>query len=294
MPHRYEKIDFKRTLASIPADVIEILQEYEDKQNAKDFGDLKNGLRKGKCYLCGQDLDNCDPANPCYHFLLNPRLKKAAREALFSKPVSFIHLYTYLAWVANSEKPFVNINDILSDIVSNRVFEASIRYKNIEWYFEYKQTDFEGHQGAKVGASPHYHFQMKVDDNVTASFNNCHVQFTTYDFQYFEMIKQDAVVVDPQFASGLETLKQSVRVTGYPNGLVEFEELLSAEELYITKIIPGTISKQQIEEIGNIFSNSELLIYQIIENLNKEKGCSIQYALFSRKIDNPLIKSRRN
>ncbi len=294
MPHRYENIDFKRTLASIPMDVREILQEGEDERNAKDFEALKKGLSKGECYLCGKKIEECDPANPCLHFLLNPRLKKVAREALFSKPVSFIHLYTYLAWVANTEMPFVNINDILSDIVNNRIFEGTIRYKNIEWSFTYKPTDLEGHQGAKVGALPHYHFQMKVDNNVTASFNNCHIQFTPYDFQYFEMIKQDAVVIDPQFASGLETLKQSVIVNGYPNGQVEFEELISAEERYITKILPGTISKQQIEEIGDIFSNSKLLIYQIIEKLNKEKGYSIQYALFSRKIDNPILKSRRD
>lgn len=75
--------------------------------------------------------------------------------------------------------------------------------------------------------------------------------------------------------------------------MVEFEELISAEEQYITKIVPGTISKEQIEEIGGIFSNSELHTYQIIENLNKEKGYSIQYALFSRRIDNPILKSRR-
>jgi len=287
-------IDFKRTLASIPEDVREMLQSEEGKQNAKDFEKLKIGLSKGECYLCGQTLENCDLANSCFHFLLNPKLKKVAREALFSKPVSFIHLYTYLAWVTNTEIPFVNINDILSDIVNNRVFEGSIRYKNIEWSFCYKQTDFEGHQGTKCGNLPHYHFQMKVDDNVIINFNNTHIQFTSYDFFCMEMLKQDAVAIDPQFASGLEVLKQSVRVNVFSNGMVEFEELISAEDEYITLIIPGTISKAQIEEIGDIYNNSQLFVHQIIENLNKQKGYSIQYALFSRKINNPLLKSRRD
>lgn len=294
MPHRYANIDFKQTIASIPDDVKELLQADEDKQNAADFEALKKGLLKGECYLCGQKLENCDPANPCFHFLLNPRLKKVAREALFSKPVSFINLYTYLAWVANTEIPFVNINDILNDIVNNRVFEGTIRYKNIEWSFSYKQTDFEGHQGAKCGNLPHYHFQMKVDGKVIINFNNTHIQFDAYDFFYMEMLRQDAVTIDPQFASGLEALKQSVRINGYSNGMVEFEELISAEEEYITKIVPGTISKTQIEEIGYIYSNSQMHIYQIIEDLNKERGYSIQYALFSRKIDNPILKSRRD
>lgn len=196
MPYRYANIDFKRTLASIPEEERELLQAYEDKQNAADFEALKKGLSRGECYLCGKKLEECDPANPCFHFLLNPRLKKVAREALFSKPVSFIQLYTYLAWVANTETPFVNINDILSDVINNRIFEGSIRYKNIEWSFSYKLSDFEGHKGTKHGDFPHYHFQMKVDDKVVVYFNN-HIQFDQNDFFYMEMLRQDAITIDP-------------------------------------------------------------------------------------------------
>lgn len=70
---------------------------------------------------------------------------------------------------------------------------------------------------------------MKVDDKVIVYFNN-HIQFDQNDFFYMEMLRQDAITIDPQFASGLEVLKQSVRVNGYHNGVVEFEELISAEE----------------------------------------------------------------
>ncbi len=294
MPHRFANIDWKRTFASLPDDVIEKFQTNEDEQNAKDFESLKGGLSNGNCYRCGKKIENCDPTTPCFHFLLNPRLKKVARESLFSKPVSFIHLYTYLAWVANTEKPFYNINDILYDIANNRIFECSIRYNNIEWSFSFKQTDFEGHKGKNYGNLPHYHFQMKVDGNVIISYNSTHILFSDYDFFIFEMVKQNAIAIDSQFASGLEFLKQSVRVNDYPNGVIEFVELITAEEEYITRIVPGTLSTTQIKEIGDIYSNSKLHIYQIIDDLNKVNRYSIKYAVFLRKLDNPLKKSIRD
>lgn len=125
MPHRFENIDFKRTFESLPKDIVALQQRKENKQNEMNFVALCESLKHNKCYLCGQSLEYNDVSAPCFHFLLNPKLKRNCREALFSKPVSFIKLYTYLAWVANSSQPFENVNDIISDILPNRIFETN-------------------------------------------------------------------------------------------------------------------------------------------------------------------------
>ncbi len=294
MPHRFENIDFKRTFESLPKDVIALLQRREDKQNEKDFSALCDSLKQNKCYLCGQSLEYNDVSTPCFHFLLNPKLKRNCREALFSKPVSFIKLYTYLAWVANSNQPFENVNDIISDILPSRIFETTIRYKNIEWSFSFKKSDIEGHPDAKIGGLPHYHFQMTVDGNTVVNYNNCHIQFTPEDFLYFEMIRQNAVKVDPQFAAGLESLKNSVQVNILPDGGVEFIEFISEDELHRTYVLKGTITHDQINEIGELVGASKMEVYQIIDKLNMENGYNIKYGVLSAKRDNPVVKARRD
>lgn len=294
MPHRFDNIDFKRTFESLPKDVVALLQRNEDEQNERRFAALCDSLKHDKCYLCGQSLEYNDESTPCFHFLLNPKLKKKHREALFSKPVSFIKLYTYLAWVANSDQPFENVNDIISDILPSRIFETTIRYKNIEWSFSFKRSDLEGHPDAKIGGLPHYHFQMTVDGNTIVSYNNCHIQFAPEDFLCFEMIRQNAVKVDPQFAAGLEFLKDNVFVNVLPEGGVEFIEFISEEELHRTYVLKDTITHEQIREIGDLYSTSELEIYQIIDKLNVEKGYNIKYGVLSAKRDNPVVKARRD
>lgn len=46
MPHRFQKIDWKKTLDSIPKDVADLLQKGFDEQNEKDFISLSTFLSK--------------------------------------------------------------------------------------------------------------------------------------------------------------------------------------------------------------------------------------------------------
>ena len=52
MPHRFQKVDWKKTLDSIPKDVADLLQKGFDEQNEKDFISLCTSLKQGKCSLC--------------------------------------------------------------------------------------------------------------------------------------------------------------------------------------------------------------------------------------------------
>ena len=108
------------------------------------------------------------------------------------------------------------------------------------------------------------------------------------------MIRQNAVKVDPQFAAGLEFLKDNVFVNVLPEGGVEFIEFISEEELHRTYVLKDTITHEPIREIGDLYSMSDLEIYQIIDKLNVEKGYNIKYGVLSAKRDNPVVKARRD
>lgn len=110
---------------------------------------------------------------------------------------------------------------------------------------------------------------------------------------YFEMIRQNAIQIDPQYASGLDMLKGILQVSVLPNGLVEFVETISEEEAHITYVVPETINQEQLLEVGKIFENSNMEVYQIIDELNIEKGYNIKYYVFSRMKDNPIKKAKR-
>lgn len=295
MPHRFENIDFIRTLNSIPKDVIELFQRQEDERNKRDFIALCASLKEGKCSICGHALDHYDESSPCFHLLLNPQIKRKMWEQLFNKPISIIKLHTYLSWVANSDKPFENINDLPSDPLSNHLFESTIRYKNIEWSFSLKKGDYEGHKGKQVGSASHYHFQMTVNGNVVIPYNKTHIQFEPYDFLYFEMKKQNAITVDLQYAAGMDSLRDKLRVSVIPVAhSVIFDEFISEEEIQRTIVSLATISPDQIQEIGECFSNSDNQVYQIIDYLNSCKGYKILYNVFALIKDNPVKKARRD
>ena len=109
---------------------------------------------------------------------------------------------------------------------------------------------------------------------------------------YFEMIRQNAIKIDPQYASGLDMLKGILQVN-VSNGFVEFVETISEEEAHITYVVLETITQEQLLEVGNIFENSNMEVYQIIDKLNIEKGYNIKYCVFSRMKDNPIKKAKR-
>lgn len=294
MPHRFEHIDWKRTLESLPQDFIDQQQKLEDEMNAKDYQELCDSLKLKQCSLCGHSLDYCDEDSPCFHVLLNPQIKKKVWNKLFSKPVSFFKLYSYLAWVANSDQPFTNINDMPCDSDGNILFESTIRYKNIEWSFSFKKGDFEGHVGKKAGETSHYHFQMTTDGNVVIRYNKTHIPFTPEDFLKFEMIRQKVAIPDPQYAAGMASLREKMKVSVYNSGHVVFTEYMSEEMSHLTFIRAGTITIEQIGEIGDIYSSSDLEIYQIIDSLNSNKGYNIQYEVYELPRENPVKKATRD
>lgn len=293
MPHRFENIDFKRTLASIDEETRLQLEQADRDQNAKDFERLKTNLSKGKCYLCNQDISYTDPANPCFHWLINPNIDISLLRSFLSKEQSFFRMYTYLAWVANSDTPLININDTFDYDKNKRIFEGTVRYKEIEWSFSLGKSDFEGHTNKTNGCTPHFHAQLKINGRTQIKYNQTHIPFHPSDFLNFELLNQHAVQLDASFASGIEELKNHVEVAVYHDNSVHFKQLVSCDTLITTIVLPG-ITFEHLEEIEELYSTTQLQIHEIIDKMNSEKGYDLKYLVYSSTREKPVEKNHRH
>jgi len=58
---------------------------------------------------------------------------------------------------------------------------VTIKYKNFEWSFGCSPSDFLGHKNSKLGAHPHFHFQMRINGLRFVDYGDYHFAFIPYD-----------------------------------------------------------------------------------------------------------------
>lgn len=203
-----------KMLASYPIEELQARADEHNKKAQQDFEELKNLLNEGKCSFCSRDITYFDEKKPCFHWLLweAKSLKKAHFPLLFAQE-GFHQTIAYLCWVANSEKPFVNINDLVEEGKSTNIIDITIRYKNVEWSFICSESDKHGHQGTQEGKNPHYHFQMKKDGYVVVNYNGFHLPFIDYDDFCFAMAqgKFDKLRASEGKAAGIQTILENTK-----------------------------------------------------------------------------------
>lgn len=291
MPHRFEHINWNKTIAQFGEDFLQKQHEHELEQNAVDFERLRSNLLKGVCCLCNKPIHYTDSSHPCFHWLINPDIDIKVLKKYLQTPISYFKLYTYLTWVANAENPLININDT-DDFDSNKkIFEGTIRYKNIEWSFSLGKSDFEGHKSSKMGYMSHYHLQMKINGRTQIKYNDTHIPFTWEDLLYFELIKQGAMEVDPSFSAGTKELMQHVQVILCEDNSALFIQQVTANSIYKT-VVPQ-ISVEQLHEIDSLYSSTNLQVHEIIDKLNSEKGYDLKYLVYESIRDDEIKKYPR-
>ncbi len=181
MTSDFEFKKFNEYLNSIPIDKLHAKNEKQTKKDEEDFQELRVALAQDKCNYCGNPLSHFSDKRPCFHWLLKPEGFKKKNFPLLFRQKGFHQLEAYLRWVANCEKPMRNINDLVEEKSSSKIIEETIRYKNLEWSFSCSIGDRQGHKDSYEGKMPHYHFQMKVDGNVTINYSGFHIPFNDYD-----------------------------------------------------------------------------------------------------------------
>ena len=203
-------------------------------------------------------MNSFEEGRPCFHWFTYPTgIKKKHFENYLKNPIGFFQLDSYFRWLANTERPIANINDLKDETSSTSYLETTYKYKNIEWAFSIGHTDKEGHLNAQVGSIPHYHIQMKVDERIFLKFNDFHIPFSDGDLFTITLLDQapDKVKLGHSYGHGigiledeenLEIIDDAMTITDdIENAPFNRQTLIEAPE---GQTISGEIIQQAIDE----------------------------------------------
>lgn len=282
MRNPFDNIDMKAFISQFSSDFISEQNKRMLDQTDMDYNIFGECLKAGKCYLCGKNIEDAS-SEPCLHWLINERIKKKSLKLLLNSNVGFFRIYSYIVWCANTDKPFVNINDLSCNIQPNRHFECTVRYKIWEWSISISKSDYEGHGSTRNGNKPHFHLQIIRNGQIFVKYSDAHIIFTNEDLFKFSMIKQGIMTFDPGYGAGLEALKEEDLQRSLPEWLSQSKNEETAQfrtQTIINTNLPRTI----LDELFEMHKESGMVMPAIIDKLNKEKGYNIEY--YTRTIPN--------
>jgi hypothetical protein len=154
--------------------------EIQRKQTDHEYERFLEHHERGDCYLCGKPISTISKKEPCLHWLLRRcKFKKKDFHIVYEK-YDFFNISAYLRWVANTEASSKNINNLKEESSDRKVFETTIKWKNVEWTLDCSKNDFEGHSGTKTDF-PHWHFQMRIEGNQFINFSDFHIPLSKDD-----------------------------------------------------------------------------------------------------------------
>lgn len=160
-------------------------------------------FEKNQCYLCRRSVSSFDESIPCIHWLLKPTGLKKKHIFLVPEKYGFFQIQSLLRWYATQDSFGKNINNIPEEGTGNKLIELTIKYNEIEWSFSCGRSDLLGHENAKDGSQPHYHFQMRVSDRSYVRFNETHFPFSKYDLFKIEAIQAGLIHDSNSFGIGM-------------------------------------------------------------------------------------------
>ncbi len=254
----YKNIDLRKYIKSIPKGELESQSRIENERNQKIYLEFIEALRKNKCFLCNSQMNTFNQAKPCFHWFTYPEgIRKKHFKYYLNNPLSFFRLDCYFRWLANSEKPISNINDLKDDTSKSSYLETTIKYRNIEWAFSIGHTDKVGHENSSIGNVPHYHLQMRINDKIFLKFGDFHIRFTDEDLFMLELLEQagDLVTIEHTFGQGIGIIENEeyLKIIDELMKVSDDEETAPFERQTIIiaqrgKPIPGELIQKAIEE----------------------------------------------
>jgi hypothetical protein len=192
--------DFARFLESLSLDVRAKGNQAQLEQSQAEHTRFKEDFSNGDCYLCHTPLNSFNRDAACLHWLLKPSgFEKSDIDIVMNK-YGFFRTQTYLRWVANQEAFARNINDMPEE-GTGKLFETTIRFKNIEWSFSCAQSDYLGHPNSNH-AYPHFHFQMRIDNRPFFDYGDRHIPFKEQEIITIEAMQSSPDVIKARFLFG--------------------------------------------------------------------------------------------
>jgi hypothetical protein len=225
-----EKNKVRKFLSGLGPGEIEEMNKVQIEETQKQFKEFLTAFKKDCCYLCGMKLSYFNEHESCFHWFLQPKgIKKKHFESYLKKPIGFFQLQSYLRWVANTDEKIKNINDLSNENLNGKLLETTIKFKNIEWSFNYGKTDLEGHKGTHNGDFPHFHMQILRDNLPIISFNNLHIPFSNHDVFMIEAMENDDLMEHIHlFGEGISVLENENELKWIDNEMVAAESKDSA------------------------------------------------------------------
>lgn len=272
----YENQDLRKFIESIPRDEVEKQTRLQDENNKLVHKKFIDGLKVGKCFLCEGKMDAFDESRPCYHWFTYPSgIKKKHFEKYLKTPIRFFQLDSYFRWLATTDKPIANINDLKNETSSTSYLETTYIYKNIEWAFSIGKTDKVGHINSQIGSSPHYHIQMKVDNKIFLKFNDFHIPFSDGDLFTISLLEQagDKVKMGHSFGYGIGIIEDQEALEIIDDLLVasdDFENAPFNRQTIIEMPEGQTISDEQINKAIQESKRTKRPIGKILQDYFKE------------------------
>lgn len=203
-------MNIKDFFNSLTPEQIEQKNNEQFEENKRVYIEFKGAYEKGECSLCHSKLDNFSENNPCFHWFLKPNgIKKKDFKKYLSTPINYFQFDSYIRWMANLDKPFRNINDLKEEMNPSKVAEYTVKYKNIEWTISISENDKKGHLNSNYAEFPHFHIQMKVDNQIFIRFNDFHIPLSEADIFTFTALEEasDKIEWRNSFGEGMAILE---------------------------------------------------------------------------------------
>lgn len=175
----------------------------KSRRSAEDeFSRFNKHFDAGACYLCEKSLTSFSKKLPCPHWLLKPKGFKKNDLPAIADHYGFFQIQAFLRWVANREAFAKNINDLEAEGSGAKLFEVTIRWKNLEWAFSCAESDYQGHATSQHSKHPHYHFQMRLDNRPFINYSDFHLPFSEMDIIEIEAMRASEGRVRRHFSFG--------------------------------------------------------------------------------------------
>lgn len=158
----------------------------QQKRYEAEYSDFFEHYKKESCYLCKKSFNSISKSDPCLHWLLRRCKFKKKDFTMIAEKFDFYSISAYLRWVANIEGGIKSINNLKEESSDRKIFEATIKWKNIEWTLDCSKNDLLGHKETKTDF-PHWHFQMRIDGQQFINFNDFHIKFSMNDLLKIEL-----------------------------------------------------------------------------------------------------------
>ena len=172
-PRRVNPHAFRQFVEGMSQDQLRQQNEEDIARSCAEYDRFVEHYGHGDCYLCGKPFKTMTTAEPCVHWLLRQcKFKKKDFPSVFAR-FGYVQIAAFVRWVANQERFLGGINDLLEEKSERKIFEYSVKWKNIEWTFDCSKNDYAGHGGISSNF-PHYHVQMRIDGRPFIDFGDFH------------------------------------------------------------------------------------------------------------------------